>query len=57
MQMCIRDRVSTSVMDLLLHLDALDSVAFSGTNAEGWYLPEVQQAMKEGKIAYAPKRY
>ena len=26
--------VSTSVMDLLLHLDALDSVAFSGTKAE-----------------------
>ena len=44
--------VSTSVMDLLLHLDALDSVAFSGTKAEGWYLPAVQQAMEEGKIAY-----
>ena len=43
--------VSTSVMDLLLHLDALDSVAFSGTKAEGWYLPAVQQAMEEGKIA------
>ena len=25
----------SSVMDLLLHLDALDSVAFSGTKAEG----------------------
>ena len=47
--------VSTSVMDLLLHLDALDSVAFSGTKAEGWYLPTVQQAMEEGKIAYAGK--
>ena len=43
--------VSTSVMDLLLHLDALDSVAFSGTKAEGWYLPAVQQAMEEGKMA------
>ena len=39
----------------LLHLDALDSVAFSGTKAEGWYLPAVQQAMEEGKIAYAGK--
>ena len=47
--------VSTSVMDLLLHLDELDSVAFSGTKAEGWYLPAVQQAMEEGKIAYAGK--
>ena len=38
-----------------MHLDALDSVAFSGTKAEGWYLPAVQQAMEEGKIAYAGK--
>ena len=38
--MCIRDR---------------DSVAFSGTKAEGWYLPAVQQAMEEGKIASAGK--
>ena len=47
--------VSTSVMDLLLHLDALDSVAFSGTKAEGWYLPEAKQAMEAGRIAYAGK--
>lgn len=47
--------VSTSVMDLLLHLDALDSVAFSGTKAEGWYLPEAKQAMEDGRIAYAGK--
>ena len=47
--------VSSSVMDLILHLDALDDIAFSGTKAEGWYLPEVQQAMEEGKIAYAGK--
>ncbi len=47
--------VSTSVMDLFIHLDALDSIALSGTKAEGWYLPEAQQAMGEGKIAYAGK--
>ena len=47
--------VSTSVMDLFIHLDALDSIALSGTKAEGWYLPEAQQAMEEGKIAYAGK--
>ena len=47
--------VSTSVMDLILHLDALDSVTLSGTRAEGWYLPEAKQAMKEGRIAYAGK--
>ena len=30
--------VSTSVMDLFLALDGLDSVTLSGTRAEGWYL-------------------
>ena len=47
--------VSTSVMDLILHLDALDSVTLSGTRAEGWYLPEARQAMEAGRIAYAGK--
>ena len=47
--------VSTSVMDLILHLDALDSITLSGTKAEGWYLPEAKQAMEEGRIAYAGK--
>ena len=47
--------VSTSVMDLFLHLDALDSIALSGTRAEGWYLDEARQAMLDGRIAYAGK--
>ena len=47
--------VSSSVMDLFLHLDALDTVTLTGTKAEGWYLPEVKQAMEEGRIAYAGK--
>ena len=47
--------VSTSVMDLILHLDALDSVTLSGTKAEGWYLPEAKQAIEAGRIAYAGK--
>ena len=47
--------VSTSVMDLFVHLDALDSIALSGTRAEGWYLGEAKQAMQSGRIAYAGK--
>ena len=47
--------VSTSVMDLFVHLDALDSIALSGTKAEGWYVEEARQAMQEGRIAYAGK--
>ena len=42
-------------MDLFLHLDALDSIALSGTRAEGWYLDEAKQAMQAGRIAYAGK--
>ncbi len=47
--------VSTSVMDLFIHLDALDSIAMSGTRAEGWYLDEAKDAMQNGGIAYAGK--
>ena len=47
--------VSTSAMDLFLHLDALDSIALSGTRAEGWYLDEARAAMEDGRIAYAGK--
>lgn len=47
--------VSTSVMDLFLALDELDSVTLSGTQAEGWYLDEARAAMEAGRIAYAGK--
>ena len=47
--------VSTSVMDLFLALDELDSVTLSGTQAEGWYLDEARAAMEDGRIAYAGK--
>ena len=47
--------VSTSVMDLFCHLDALDRIALSGTRADGWYLDEARSAMDAGRIAYAGK--
>lgn len=47
--------VSTSVMDLFIHLDALDTITLSGTKAEGWYLDEAKTAMEAGRIAYAGK--
>lgn len=47
--------VATSAMDDFIHLDALDSIALSGTKDTGWYLPEAKTAMEEGKIAYAGK--
>ena len=42
--------VSTSVMDLFLALDGLDSVTLSGTRAEGWYLDEARAAMEPGAL-------
>ena len=49
--------VSTSAMDLFLHLDALDSIALSGTRAEGWYLDEAKQAMQTGHAYPIPRRF
>lgn len=45
--------VSTSAMDLICALDALDRVALSGTRADGWYVEKARQAMEDGRIAYA----
>ena len=47
--------VSTSVMDLFIALDGLDSISLSGTRADGWYLEEARAAMEAGSIAYAGK--
>ena len=47
--------VSTSAMDPIISLGALESIALSGTKADGWYLPEAKAAMQAGQIAYAGK--
>lgn len=47
--------VSSSIMDYFIHLDALDSIALSGTRADGWYLDEAKAAMEAGEITYAGK--
>ena len=47
--------VSSSVMDQFVALDALDSIALSGTRQDGWYIDEARQAMADGKITYAGK--
>lgn len=45
--------VATSAMDLFRHLDAVDVVRLSGTDA--WYIPEAKQAMEDGTMLYAGK--
>ena len=47
--------VASAVMDMFVSLDALDSIRFSGTRAEGWYIDEAKAAMENGDILYAGK--
>lgn len=47
--------VSTSVMDLLQAIDALDDIRLSGTKQEDWYIQAAKDAMKNGDILYAGK--
>lgn len=47
--------VSTSVMDLVCTIDALDNVRLSGTKCDEWYIPEAMSAMESGDILYAGK--
>lgn len=46
---------ATSAMDFFITLDGLGSIAYSGTKADGWYLPEAKDAMEQGQIAFAGK--
>ena len=46
---------ATSAMDFFRALDALDRIRLSGTNADGWYLPEAKEAMEDGRIIFAGK--
>lgn len=46
---------ATSSMDCFRQLDALDAIALSGTQADGWYIPEAREAMEAGQILYAGK--
>ena len=46
---------ATAAMDCFRQLDAIDAVTMSGTQADGWYLPEARQAMEDGRMIYAGK--
>ncbi len=47
--------VSTSVMDLINQIGALDNILFSGTKASDWYVEEAAEKMEAGEIYYAGK--
>ena len=46
---------ATAAMDCFRKLDAMDAVTLVGTDAAGWYLPEVKEAMEAGRMVYAGK--
>ena len=42
--------VSSSVMDIFDHLDALDSIRFSSQKEEDWYIEGAKKAMARGDM-------
>ena len=46
---------ATAAMSLFDGLDALEAIAFSGTQADGWYNENARKAMENGDILYAGK--
>ena len=46
---------ATAAMDCFRQLDAIDAITMSGTQAEGWYIPEAREAMEAGRMVYAGK--
>lgn len=46
---------ATAAMDCFRQLDAIDAITLSGTQADGWYIPEARKAMEDGKMIYAGK--
>ncbi len=44
---------ATSAMCLFDSLDRLDAIKLSGTKAEGWYIKNARDAMKDGRILFA----
>ncbi len=46
---------ATAAMDCFRQLDAIRAVTLSGTQADGWYIPEAREAMESGRMLYAGK--
>ncbi|MBR6468805.1 MAG: ABC transporter substrate-binding protein [Lachnospiraceae bacterium] len=47
--------VSTSVADLIRQIGALDNIKLSGLRTDDWYINDVKDLMRDGKITYAGK--
>lgn len=44
---------ASAAMDMFVSLDALPAIRFSAVKPEGWYIPEVREAMERGELLYA----
>lgn len=47
--------VASATMDIFRSIEALDMIRFTGTDQDGWYLPQIPQLMEQGDIIYAGK--
>ncbi len=47
--------VASAAMDMFRSIEALYKVKFTGTDQDGWYLPQISQLMEQGDIIYAGK--
>ncbi|MBQ1318000.1 MAG: ABC transporter substrate-binding protein [Lachnospiraceae bacterium] len=46
---------ATSAMDFFRTLDGIEHIRLSGTNRDGWTIPEAREAMESGSILFAGK--
>lgn len=46
---------ATAAMDCFRQLDSINAITLSGTQADGWYIPEAREAMESGEMIYAGK--
>lgn len=47
--------VASSVMDMMVHMDALEQIQFSGIKAGDWLIEDAKEQMESGNILYAGK--
>ena len=47
--------VASATMDMFRSIEALDMIRFTGTDQDGWYLPQIPQLREQGDIIYAGK--
>lgn len=47
--------VASSVMDMMVALDMMDGIQFSGLDAKDWYIEKARETMEAGDLLYAGK--